>query len=295
MAVPGTRDAGKQDRRNQARERARTEREAERARKRRNRILLQSGIGAAVVAIVIVIVLVVVGNGSSGAPTHVLGPKNMASNGVLLVGPEMQAEPTPAAHASGRAVTTDRASHQNTINIVTFIDYQCPYCRQFERTNNEQIQTLVESGKATLEVHPISFLDSASLGNRYSTRAANAAACVANFDPERFFAVHSALFANQPEERTQGRSDAELESTVDAAGARSKRIRNCIAAETFAPWVARVTDDLHIGSQTKVFQGIANTAAVFGGTPTVFVNGEQYEGPLTDPKAFARFIETQTG
>ena len=294
MDTPRTRVTGKQDRRDQAREKARIEREAEKTRMRRNRIILQAGIGAAVVAIVVVVVLIIVGRDSAGIPTNGPGPKNMASNGVLLVGPAMQAERTPAAKANGQAEATDRAAHEDTVTIVMFIDYQCPYCRQFESTNDEQIQALVESGKATLEVHPISFLDSASLGNRYSTRAANAAACVADVDPDRFFAVNSALFAAQPAERTPGKSDAELLSILTGAGASGTAIRRCVTAETFAPWVAQATDELHIGSQTKVFDGIANTPSVFGGTPTVFVNGEQYGGLLTDPEAFAQFIEAQT-
>lgn len=294
MDTPRTRVTGKQDRRDQAREKARIEREAERLRGRRNRVLLQGGIGAAIVAIVVVITLVIVQRNDAGMPANGHGPKNMASNGVLIVGPRMQAELTPRANANGRAEVTDRAEHEGTVNIVMFIDYQCPYCRQFESTNNEQIQTLVDAGKATLEVHPISFLDSASLGNRYSTRAANAAACVANFDPSHFFAVNSALFADQPAERTPGRSDADLHATLKRAGASSKEIRGCVSAQTFAPWIARVTDELHIGSQTKVFTGIANTASAFGGTPTVFVNGEKYTGLPTDPDAFASFIEAQT-
>jgi protein-disulfide isomerase len=218
----------------------------------------------------------------------------MASNGILLVGPKMQAQATPAAKASGKAVVTDRSAHKTTANIVTYIDYQCPFCEQFETTNQKQIESLVESGKATLEVHPISFLDNSSLGNKYSTRAANAAVCVANYEPDNFYAVNMALYANQPAENTNGKTDAQLLSVLKSAGADSKAIQNCVTSKKFVPWVTKSTATLKIGSQTKVFQGVANTPAVFGGTPTVFVNGEQYSGSLTDPNAFAAFVSANS-
>ena len=293
MAAPGSSTPGKKDRREEAREKARIEREAEKKRQRRNKIFLQGGIGVAVIAIVVVIVLIVV-NGGGGAPTKGPGPKNMASNGILLVGPDMKAQTTPAAKASGKAVVTDRAAHKTTANIVTYIDYQCPYCQQFETTNEAQIKTMVDSGKATLEIHPISFLDNASLGNKYSTRAANAAACVANYDPNDFYAVNTALFANQPAEQTNGKTDAQLLSVLNGAGADSKAIESCVTSKKFVPWVTNSSAALHIGSQTKVFQGVANTPAVFGGTPTVFVNGEQYKGSLTDPSDFAAFVSANS-
>jgi hypothetical protein len=63
-------------------------------------------------------------------------------------------------------------------NIVMYVDYLCPFCGQFEATNSESLRTMVESGAATLEVHPIAILTNKSAGTQYSLRAANAAACV---------------------------------------------------------------------------------------------------------------------
>lgn len=292
MVTPGNNNepgSGKKDRRDAARDKARLDREIEKRRARRNRGFLQGGIVVAVLAVAAIITLVVV---NSSVPASTVGPKNMASNGVLFSGADMSVVKTPAAKLSGVAVVTDKAAHTKTVNIVTYVDYQCPYCDQFETTNNSQISTWVKSGVATVELHPISFLDANSLGNKYSTRAANAVACVANFDPAQVAAVNTAFFANQPAEQTNGKTDSQLLATMKTAGASSEALTSCVKKETFSGWVAAATAQLKVGSTTKVFQGVATTPIVFPGTPTVFVNGKQYKGSLTDPAVFAAFVQS---
>ncbi|MES2170205.1 MAG: thioredoxin domain-containing protein, partial [Actinomycetota bacterium] len=132
----------------------------------------------------------------------------------------------------------------------------------------------------------IAILDSSSLGNKYSTRAANAAACVANYDPNVFYAVNTALYANQPAENTSGMSDKQLLSILKGAGAGSSQISTCVTSQQFAGWVKSATDRVSAGT----FAGIAATPAPFAGTPTVYVNGQKYPGSLTDPDAFASFV-----
>lgn len=291
MAAAGNSNSqGKKDRREQARETARLEREAQKKRDRRNKIFLQGGIVLGVLAIVAVIALVLVNVNKPAGP----GPLNMASDGILLSGSKMNAVKTPATPANATPVVTDKKKHKDTVNIVTYIDYQCPYCRQFESTNAEQIASLVAAGKATVEIHPISFLDASSLGNKYSTRAANAAACVANYDPNNFYAVNSALFANQPAEQTSGKTDAQIISVLKDAGSASSQITSCITSQKFVPWVGAATERIDTSGRTKVFKGVANTPVAFGGTPTVFVDGDLYTGSITDATAFAQFVASHT-
>jgi protein-disulfide isomerase len=274
--------AGKKDRREQARETARIEREAQKRRERRNRVFLQGGIGIAVIAIIVIIVVVIVNvNKPAGA-----GPKNMASDGIVLSGAKMDAVKTPAIKAGASPVVTNTKKLSGVAHIVTYIDYQCPYCLQFETTNEDQISTMVQSGEATIEIHPIAILDSSSLGNKYSTRAANAAACVANYDPNDFYAVNTALYANQPAEDSNGMSDKQLLSILKGAGANSSDITSCVTSQKFAGWVKSATDRVSAGT----FKGIAATPAAFAGTPTVYVNGQKYGGSLTDADAFASFV-----
>lgn len=285
MVAPGNNNepAGKKDRREAAREKARIERELEQKRRRRNRIFLNGGITVGVLAILAIIALVVV---NSGTTSTAAGPKNMVSDGILLSGSKMQAVKTPAIKTGKKPVKTDTSKHTKTVNIVTYIDYQCPYCNQFETANETQLKTWVEQGAATLEIHPIAILDNSSLGTRYSTRAANAAACVANYQPNKFFAVNTALFANQPDENTTGLNDAKILSILKGAGSSSAAITSCVKNEKFSPWVKAATTR----ATTKA---LPNTkTGKFNGTPTVLVNGEQYSGSLTDATAFESFVSS---
>lgn len=295
VAPPANRNSaqpGKKDRREAARETARLEREAEKRRQRRNRVFLQGGILVGVIAIIAVVALVIV-NVNANKPTGD-GPKNMASDGILLTGSKMAAVPTPAIKAGGKPVPTDTATLKG-VRIVTYIDYQCPFCQQFEAANSQQIESMVASGAASLEIHPIAFLDANSLGNKYSTRAANAAACVANYDPNNFYAVNTALFANQPAESTSGKTDQELITVLKNAGSSSSStISSCITSQAFVPWVTAATARIDPTGKTITFKGVANTPQVFAGTPTVFVNGERFTGSITDSAVFAAFLAKAT-
>merc|ERR1712034_26131 len=99
-----------------------------------------------------------------------------------------------------------------------YVDYLCPVCGAFEEANAELIETLVTTGQASIEIHPVSILDRASSGTRYSSRAANAVACVAENEPDSFWDAHATLFANQPDEGTSGLSNSEIIGLFEGAG-----------------------------------------------------------------------------
>jgi len=254
----------------------------EAARKRRRRWITQGSVILGTLAVVTVIALVVIGGTKSAA-----GPLNMLSDGLLVTGDgtSTSATTTAALAADADPVATTPAT-DGTVSIVTYVDYLCPYCGQFETTNAEQITAMVTAGTATLEVHPLSILDNASLNTEYSTRSANAAACVANYAPDAFLAVNTALFASQPEENTTGLSDDDLIALVTSAGAGSDDIAACITGGTFEDWVAAET-------QRALDGPLPNTEVdAVTGTPTVLVNGELYSGSLTDAAEFADFVST---
>jgi protein-disulfide isomerase len=283
----------KSEKREHARELARIMREKQKARQRRKRFFVQGGIGLAVIAVIAVIALVVVQNNQNAvaAPATAAGPLNMKSDGILFhgVGGTATAVKTAAVQAKSKPVATDTKKLTNTANIVEYIDYQCPYCNEFVTTNLAQEDKWVAAGKATLEIHPIAFLDSSSEGNRYSSRAANAAACVANYDPNDFLAVTKSLYANQPAEDTPGMSNSKLLSILNGAGATGTKITGCVNGESFKTWVTESTTRVTSGT----FVGVANTPEAFPGTPTVFVDGVPYSGSLTDASAFASFVNSQ--
>ncbi|WP_349902844.1 DsbA family protein [Parafrigoribacterium humi] len=288
MATPGNSTPGKKDRREAAREKARLDREAERKRVRRNRLFLQGGVGIAVIAIAAIVMLVIVNQPKPvELSTNTGGPLNMASDGILLSGNTTQVVNTPALKAGEDPVPTDPSKHAKTVNIVSYVDFQCPICQAFEAANGEQIKSWVDSGVATIEIHPISFLDRASQGNMYSTRAANAAACVANDQPEAFYSVMQALFTHQPAESTPGKTDAQILSVLKDAGASGSAITNCVKTQKFANWVGAESDRVLNGTFPNTV-----TPTKFRGTPTVFVDGQQYPGQPQDGAAFVSFVES---
>jgi protein-disulfide isomerase len=271
----------KNQKREHARELARLTREAEQKRQKRRRLITQGSVILGAIAVVGIIALVL----TTGAkPTT--GPLNMLSDGIVITGDgtTTTAVSTAALQPDAEPEATDTSDSTDVASIVVYVDYLCPYCGSFENTNAEQITSWVTSGAATLEVHPISILDSQSQGTEYSTRAANAASCVANFDPNNFLAVNTALFANQPAEATTGLTDEELTELIATAGSDGADVASCIADGTFSEWVGAATD--------RALEGpLPNTeVAAVTGTPTVLVNGSQYSGALDDPDEFTTFV-----
>jgi len=277
----------KRDRRHAAREKARLAREAEVRRHRRNRWLLQGGLVLGALAVVAIVVLVVVQVAKPAGP----GPANMASDGIVLQSDGAQgveAVRTDAIPAGGTPTATDTAD-DGRARIVIYQDYLCPACGAFDTTNAEQLEALVTSGDATLELHPISILDRASQGTEYSTRGANAAACVADADPDAFLDVNTALYAQQPGENTRGLTDDEIVELVQGAGVTDPAVESCIRDGAYEDWVADAT--------TRALEGPlpGTDLPAVSGTPTVLVDGQRYEGGLTDAAAFAAFVTEVSG
>ena len=158
---------------------------------------------------------------------------------------------------------------------------------QFEAANGEYISSLLENGNTTVEIHPIAILDRLSQGTKYSTRAANAAACVADSSPNDFLAFHNLLFANQPVENTTGLSDDELVALTVEAGADD--VASCIQDQQFKSWVAAAT--------TRALNGPIPDSNVdrVQGTPTIIVNGVKYDGAVDDLASFQAFVVQVAG
>jgi protein-disulfide isomerase len=268
---------GKKDRREAARETARIEREAEKKRQRRNKIFLQGGLGIGVLAIVAIAAVLIVG-GTRGGGSGV-GPLNMASAGIVFSGQSGSVTPTKTAAApvSGKLTPTKTDSTAAVANIVTYVDWACPVCKTFEASYSSGIATLVASGSATLEVHPIAILDQNYAGSRYSSRAANVAACVANFEPAKFLDAQTAFYDNQPAEGSTGLTNAAMKKLLSNAGITSTAIDSCIDKETFKNWVANVTQ------ATTTDKSLVNPTSGSFGTPTVYVNGKRWDNSTDFP------------
>ena len=289
MSTSGQPRPPKKDRREEAREHARMMRAAQVKRDKRRRLFLRGGIGIGILAVVAIVALVIVNN-VNAPKVMAASPANMASDGILLGsnGTQVSAATTAALAPDADPIATDQSTLTDTANIVVYLDYLCPICGTFENTNGKQIADWVTAGNATVEFHPISILDHLSSGTNYATRAANAAACVADIEPNKFLDFNTAMFVDQPAENSSGRTNAELTSLVEGVGISSPAVASCIADQTYSGWVEAST-------QRALTGPIPNSdLEKIKGTPTVLVNGASYTGSLTDPAIFEAFVTAQT-
>lgn len=272
----------KNQRREAAREKAKQLREEQKKRERRNRILIQGGIAVGILAVLAIIAVIIVSSIRPPAP----GPKNMASDGILL-GEGLKVVPSGALEPGQSPIPSTPDPTGNVANIVMYVDYLCPYCHQFETTNDEQIASMVRKGAATVEIHPVPMLAAYSQGTKYSLRATNAAACVANYSPDDFWAFHNLLIENQPEEGTPGLTDDEIKDLARKAGvSKASSIESCIDDGRFKSW-AQAALDRFLAQDIPYLDKKLDKL----GTPLVIVNGKKYNGSLTDADEFRKFVQ----
>jgi protein-disulfide isomerase len=148
-------------------------------------------------------------------------------------------------------------------------DFQCPHCLEFEEQTKTYLDAAVVANKAQVRFHPLAFLDSSSNGNRYSSRAANAALCASDLSVDTFVKYHNVLFGKdskgqqvQPAEGSDGRKDGNFILYASQAGMNPAQISTfttCLTNETHKALVEAITEQASKDGITS--------------TPTVKVNG----------------------
>lgn len=281
----------KAERTAEAREKARLIREAQIKKDKRNKVFIGWGIVGAVVAILVIVGLVVTTNIQQNTPIADQGPVPASANvngGVTLLantevknggGGSVDLANVPAKPdtlPSPLVAPGAEAEAGQPVKVVAYVDFICPVCKRFEDTYNDALTTLRNDGKISLEYRPLGFLDRQSSTN-YSSRAANAAACVADTSPEKYAEYVDLLFTNQPAEGSAGLSDDKLKSMASDIGA---NIGSCVDDKKFRPYVKYSTTLA------------ANTGIT--GTPTIFVDGKQWDG-TTDLNADIQTAITAKG
>jgi protein-disulfide isomerase len=162
-----------------------------------------------------------------------------------------------------------RGSDDAPVTVTIYEDFMCPFCREFEAASRETLDQAVDAGDARVEYRVLSFLDRASNGTEYSTRAMNALGVVLDTaGADTAIQFHNLLFENQPAEGTDGLSDDELVDLAVEAGAARSDVAGPIEDRRFAQWVVNATN-------------AANQAGV-SSTPTVLVDGEPLSGATID-------------
>lgn len=166
------------------------------------------------------------------------------------------AEGAEVAMPLGVATAEEAENNGEPVHVTVFQDYDCVHCAKFETQYGDEVEELVKSGKITLEIRNLTFLD-ASSPSFYSARANNVAFAVAEqVSSEQFLKFQKEIFSYQG---TGGLSNEELVNIASKYGA---DVQDAVNDNTWRPFVNVVTME----SSTN---GIS-------GTPTIFADGEQF-------------------
>jgi protein-disulfide isomerase len=171
-------------------------------------------------------------------------------------------------------------------HVDIWFDPMCPVCGEFEKTNGDTLAKAVSDGTITLRLHPLTFLDRASNGTGYSSRATAALTCVAVKEPNAALEYYTALFAHQPEENSNGLTDEELAKLATDSGLTD--ITDCLGRS--APYQAWAQANTAHSRTGPIMVDGKKALDTIQGTPTVLVDGKQFPGSVTDAAAFTAFL-----
>jgi len=181
----------------------------------------------------------------------------------LLIGSAVSAAQTPALGPSASpgfdlAPSTAPATGTGPVTVVEFADFQCPTCALIA----PELQTLVSEGRIRLvyRMFPLPQHQNAELAAR--------AAAAANLQG-KFWPMHDQLFATQT--TWQNMSDS-------AARADFARLATSLGLD-----VSKWTTDLDSSAVTNFVASELQAAETLNlpGTPSIFVNGQPYNGGFT--------------
>jgi protein-disulfide isomerase len=219
---------------------------------RRRNLLIQIGLTAIVVLLGVGLVLYIV-----------MGAEEKPASG----------EAKSIRVTSSKLITKEGTSEPKAV-LGLYEDFLCPACGNFEKQYGRTVNNLIDSGAVAADYYMVSILDRA--GDGYSTRASNAAYCVADESKDAFRRFHAALYAQQPEENVGPFPDNEsLIKTARLAGAGGD-----------------VPDCINKGRYEEMAQGLAAATGV-NSTPTIRINGADYE--LKSPEDLVNKIKEIVG
>jgi protein-disulfide isomerase len=179
---------------------------------------------------------------------------------------------TKAVRVESSKIIKKDGSDDPKVVLSMYEDFLCPHCGLFEQQFGPTVRKLIDTGAIAADYYMVAILD--RQGNGYSSRAANAAYCVADENKDAFQRFHDALFQNQPQEGSGTYPDnARLIEVARQAGV-SGGVPDCI----------------NKGRYTEMSQGLAQAAGIEA-TPTIKINGQDYT-PTTPDALVAKIKET---
>lgn len=191
------------------RERLKQERIKQQQRAKRNKILLIIGAAVAVVVLVVgggyLVLRAQDGEDFQGAGA----PQTLQEDGSVVLAADDAKAPV----------------------VEVYADYQCPACRNFERTNGGTLRKLAAEGKAIVHMRPVSIF--ATQPNPISGNSLRAgAAARAAADHGKFVEYNGILFDNQPVEGKAGYSVKNLTAWGEKVGITDPAFAERVAAES---------------------------------------------------------------
>jgi protein-disulfide isomerase len=264
----------KSERREAARAQAQKLREEQLRREKRTRaVITTSAIAGLLVVAVIVFFIFRSADSNNEAvtdfPAGTAIPASANATGGVSFGPDG----IPGTDSGDDAVVVD-----------VYFDYMCPGCGSFESINTATLDDLREKGEVTMVLHSLSILDRLSSETEFSTRSASAFAYVVENAPEQALAFHEAMFANQPEENSEGLSDEEIMTIAKGVGV-PEAVANTMMDGAYTDFIAALTD---IATTNPDYQ----TDGVFS-TPLILINDEKTTNWATDGALTAAIEEAK--
>jgi protein-disulfide isomerase len=217
--------------------------------------LIQIGGTAVVVIFAVVLVLYIVSNHhkKGGGPVD-------ASGAVVVASPKL---------------VSDNGKPKAEVQF--YEDFLCPACGNFERSFGPTVSKLIDIGAIAADYSMVTILDSSRTQN-YSSRAANAAFCVADESIEAFRRFHSALYSVDIQPSETGKTFPDNARLIE------------LARESGA--AGKVPDCINSGKYLSKVNGLAAAGNIHA-TPTVRINGTDYES--STPEAFVAKIKEIVG
>jgi len=171
---------------------------------------------------------------------------------------------TPVAVTEGKPIVLGTA--EAPVKLSLYEDFHCPHCAEFEEEYGPVLSDAQDSGKAALEVYPMSFIDAGSAA------AANAMACAAEagFGSQ----YYQGLFANHT---LQWNDDQLIELAKQITPVPGEAFETCVTSRGHAGWV----DSINAAADAK---GINST-------PTMFLDGTRLDLASLTPEALQTKIE----
>ena len=249
----------KQQRQQQAREKARLLQQAEAKRARRTRLFVALGSSFAVILVVAAVAFVIWNGTKKEEVKPEASPSaNVSADGVISVG-----------KGSSEGTTRAGAKNADKPRVRIYSDYACTHCNDLEKEYGNKLVNLAGKGEITLEIVPLSvlqqkFSDVASQADYYI--AEKAPQYYAAFHTKYFADVSAPIFARQkgiPSESEHKKVALDVAKKVGVPDNVLKGLNSTLSKNRYGPFLQHAA---------KKFADAGHQ-----GTPTVTINGKRLE------------------